>query len=209
MTRFTEKEKAELSRAMAPAAAVRTDRIDSAASEGSVLQRWLRRNKVVRELSQLDDRMLDDIGVARWQIDEIADAAVGAERPSLLAGLAQAVAARIVRWHRRNQVYRELYQMDDRMLADIGIGRGDIPNLVQSWDGETPIETDAEDEIGLLRGFRQWNRSRATAKALRALDNHMLEDIGLVRGDIDWVAEELAAQSVWTAANRNHQQDAA
>ena len=208
MTRFTEKEKMELSRAMAPAATIRTGRINSAASKGSVLQRWLRRAAVVRELSQLDTRMLDDIGVARWQIDEIADSAVGGERPSLFAGLVEAVAAPLVRWYRRNEAFRQLSQLDDRMLADIGINRGDISNLVENWNGQEP-GAEAEEEIGLLRGFRQWNRSRATAKALHALDNHMLEDIGLVRGDIDWVAEELAAQSVWNAANRNHQPRAA
>lgn len=208
MTRFTEKEKAELSRAMAPGAAFRTDRNEPAARQGSLLQRWRRRNAVVQELSQLDDRMLDDIGIARWQIDEIADEAVGGERPSLLAALVEAITAPIVRWHRRNQVYRELYQLDDRMLADIGVSRSDIPSLVEGWDGTAP-DARAEQEPSVLRGIRQWNRSRATAKALHALDNHMLEDIGLVRGDIDWVAEELAAQSAWTAANRNHQQRAA
>jgi hypothetical protein len=37
----------------------------------------------------------------------------------------------------------------------------------------------------------------------------MLEDIGLVRGDIDWVAEELAARTALTAANRNSEHRAA
>jgi len=213
MTRFTEKEMVELSRAMTPATTTRTEEFTPAAgefsSQGNLLQRWLRRAAVVRELSQLDSRMLDDIGVSRWQIDEIADAAVGGERPSLTAALAQTLAAPLVRWYRRNEAYRQLSQLDDRMLADIGVNRGDIPALVQSWNGDVPGETAAEEDAGLLNGFRQWNRSRATAKALHALDNHMLEDIGLVRGDIDWVAEELAAQSAWTAANRNSEHRAA
>lgn len=207
MTRFTEKEMAALSEAQGPAAAVRTDNSVPAARQGSVLQRWLRRTAVVRELSQLDDRMLEDIGVARWQIDEIADAAVGGERPSLWRGLAEAIVAPLVRWYRRSQALQELSRLDDRMLADIGINRGDIPALVMSWDGETP--EDGDTRTGLFSGLRRWSRSRATAKALGALDNHMLDDIGLVRGDIDWLAEELAAKSVWTPANRNHQSRAA
>lgn len=209
MTRFTEKEMVELSRAMTPAATTRTEEFTPAVSQGNLMQRWLRRAAVVRELSQLDSRMLDDIGVSRWQIDEIADAAVGGERPSLAAALAQTLAAPLMRWYRRNEAFRQLSQLDDSMLADIGVNRGDIPALVENWDGEMPAEASAEDEAGLLHGLRQWSRSRATAKALHALDNHMLEDIGLVRGDIDWVAEELAARTALTAANRNSEHRAA
>lgn len=211
MTRFTEKEKVELNRAMSPVATVRTEDFTPATSKGSLLQRWLQRAAVVRELSDLDNRMLDDIGVARWQIEEIADSAVGGERPSLLAAVATAVAGPVVRWYRRNQVEKQLSQLDDRMLADIGVNRGDIPHLVGNWDGKVTDETAAadEDEFALVRGFRQWSRSRATAKALHSLDNHTLQDIGLVRGDIDWVAEELASRAELAAANRNNERRAA
>lgn len=211
MTRFTEKEKVELSRAMAPAATIRTEDFNTTASQGSLMQRWLRRAAVVRELSELDGRMLDDIGVSRWQINEIADAAVGGERPSLFAAVSDALAGSILRWHRRNQAFQQLSQLDDRMLADIGVNRGDIPHLVGNWDGKVTDETAAadEDEFALVRGFRQWSRSRATAKALHSLDNHTLQDIGLVRGDIDWVAEELASRAELAAANRNNERRAA
>ncbi len=211
MTRFTEKEKVELSRAMTPATAIRTEDFNTTARQGSLLQRWLRRAAVVRELSELDGRMLDDIGVSRWQIDEIADAAVGGKRPSLLAAVADALTGSVVRWHRRNQAFQQLSQLDDRMLADIGVNRGDIPHLVDSWDGEVMDQAPAteDDEFALVRGLRQWSRSRATAKALHALDNHTLQDIGLVRGDIDWVAEELASRAELAAANRNNERRAA
>ncbi|MGR3501736.1 DUF1127 domain-containing protein [Pseudaestuariivita sp.] len=36
-----------------------------------------------------------------------------------------------------------------------------------------------------LANFRSWNDARATRKALSQLSNHELDDIGLVRGDID------------------------
>ena len=206
MTRFTDKEKVALDRAKMAVATTRTDS-SALASPGSILQRWLSRAAVVRELSQLDDRMLADIGVQRWQIQEVADAATGS-RGSFAAALLRAIAAPFVRWYRRNEAYRQLASLDDRMLSVIGISRADIPALVNGWDGE-PVTGQTEEDGSLLRGLRQWNRSRATAKALHALDNHMLDDIGLVRGDIDWLAEELAAQSVWTAANRNHEPRAA
>ena len=51
--------------------------------------------------------------------------------------------------------------------------------------------------------LRRWARSRAAAKELYNLDNRALNDIGMVRGDIDWVAEELAFRSL-RPANKNH-----
>ena len=35
------------------------------------------------------------------------------------------------RWHKRNVATAELGRMSDRMLADIGIVRGDIPGVVR------------------------------------------------------------------------------
>ncbi|KEJ88221.1 DUF1127 domain-containing protein [Sulfitobacter donghicola] len=40
----------------------------------------------------------------------------------------------------------------------------------------------------LAHAISAWNDARATNKALSALSNRELEDIGLVRGDIDAVA---------------------
>ena len=54
-----------------------------------------------------------------------------------------------------------------------------------------------------LEALRQWARRRAAAKDLHGLDNRTLNDIGMVRGDIDWVAEELAFRSL-RPANTNH-----
>jgi len=44
--------------------------------------------------------------------------------------------------------------------------------------------------IALIAGaYAAWNDARITRNALAALSDHELEDIGLVRGDIDLVAE--------------------
>jgi uncharacterized protein YjiS (DUF1127 family) len=87
------------------------------------------------------------------------------------------------------------------MLADIGLRRCDIDAVVaQMVEEATPVA--AHDHADLVRPLRLWNRSRLTAKALSALDDKMLDDMGLVRGDIDWVAEELAQRSL-DAANAN------
>jgi uncharacterized protein YjiS (DUF1127 family) len=38
-----------------------------------------------------------------------------------------AALGRLRKWQERQRVLNELYSMDDRMLADIGLRRGDIP----------------------------------------------------------------------------------
>ena len=64
-------------------------------------------------------------------------------RPSALGRrLAQFVqawlVAPVVRWHKRNELYREMMDLDDRTLADIGISRFDIPYFVRN----TPVDAD-------------------------------------------------------------------
>ena len=40
----------------------------------------------------------------------------------------------------------------------------------------------------LVASFVSWNDARVTRKALSSLSDRELEDIGLIRGDIDYVA---------------------
>ena len=37
----------------------------------------------------------------------------------------------------------------------------------------------------ILQSIRQWQRGNAAAKLLNRLDDHMLADIGIARGDIN------------------------
>ncbi len=71
-----------------------------------------------------------------------------------LAGLARAwvagvvrtwLLAPVVRWYRRRRFYQELMGLDDRTLADIGILRCDIPQMVRNSYGPrtAPAETPA------------------------------------------------------------------
>lgn len=43
--------------------------------------------------------------------------------------------------------------------------------------------------VGLFGAIMEWNDARRTRDALSALSDHELEDIGLVRGDIDNIAK--------------------
>jgi uncharacterized protein YjiS (DUF1127 family) len=205
MTRFTASEKVTMGRAMAPAAVTRTI---APATVGGALRdltaaalRPLRRRAISDRLARLDDRMLEDIGIQRFQIDVIADSVASRQAPSVGAALGH-LAALLVKsaaaWNERRTALRELNALDDRMLSDIGITRGDIPAVVAGMTAGR--HADSGDPLDAVR---RWARSRAAAQDLNALDNRTLDDIGMVRGDIDWVAEELAIRSL-RPANTNH-----
>jgi uncharacterized protein YjiS (DUF1127 family) len=205
MTRLSDNEKVVLAQAKTQAAVTRNDKIDSVADAFKAVAkaavRPIRRALIARQLQKLDDRLLADIGLQRWQIEVVADNAVGGSRESFPAAVVQLVSLlgkgfRL--WREKRIAYRELMALDERMLRDIGLNRGDIPAVVAGIN-RTAEATDSTDPLDALR---RWNRSRSAAKTLNALDSRMLNDMGFVRGDIDWVAEELAVRSL-TPANAN------
>ena len=49
-----------------------------------------------------------------------------------------AVVAPMARWRRREALAQELYSLDERMLKDIGVSRGEIPYLVWGKRVATP-----------------------------------------------------------------------
>ncbi|MGH6932736.1 MAG: DUF1127 domain-containing protein [Dongiaceae bacterium] len=204
MTRFTNNEKVIVGLAKTQASIAGSTQIDSVDGALKALfalaSRPFRRGAIARSLRQLDDRMLADIGLRRWQINSVADLAVsgttmtvGAAVRVLFAALFGSFAA----WRHRRAAYWELMALDDRMLHDIGLSRGDIPAVIAGIGRHEVLE-----DLAGLNGLRAWNRSRDVSKALHALDNRMLDDIGMVRGDIEIVAEALALRSL-SPANRN------
>lgn len=208
MTRLTDKEKLMLSDAKertALPAGMEVNTVGTAfKSMLQSIRRPFLRAAIVHRLDRLDDRILEDIGVARWEIPTIADRISNARHMRLstaFAGLLSALVEGFAGWSQRRTAMRELMALDDRMLRDIGISRSDIPEIVAAFGRST---TNPEINNGdPLEALRLWARSRAAAKDLNSLDNRALNDIGMVRGDIDWVAEELAIKSL-RPANTNH-----
>jgi uncharacterized protein YjiS (DUF1127 family) len=203
-------EKMEVSRAKA-ATPILTDSFSGAFGRlvGAVRRRIehnARRREVARELGMLSERMLEDLGITRADIAAKAVEAArhrfpvtGSLAGDLVAFLRSGIVRPIQGWSMRREAERDLRSLDDRLLADIGIARGDIATVVRSMQ-----VTDEAIEAGfdVVRPIRVWNRSRLAFKQLAAYDDRMLDDMGMVRGDIDWVTETLANRSVSANGNR-------
>jgi uncharacterized protein YjiS (DUF1127 family) len=122
-----------------------------------------------------------------------ADSLASAFRP-ILRG-ARALGARLVEWERRRATREALMGCSDRVLADIGIEREDIPLIARGLD---PHDCDLA-AIG-WRGRWAWMRERldATRQAARqqrqlyrelmAYRDHELDDLGIRRTDIPTIA---------------------
>ncbi len=165
---------------------------------------------IERELARLDNRMLADLGLTRPEISKVAQQAVAvAGEGTLFQEFSRLVINLVVRpaiaWGRRREVYNELMSMDDRTLADIGLARYDIAEYVRRLGREIqqPLpESLAAMETDVTAPLRAWNRARVTARQLAELTDRQLSDIGVVRGDIDELAHEVARKAV-VAANVN------
>lgn len=146
------------------------------------------RRLIVDELQRLDDHLLRDIGLTRDEIKPMAtrlaavDQAERGTRPGLFT--------RLLRFLRRQATIRDLRALDDRMLADIGIRRDEIVPVVDYLQRVTDEEAGAP----ALRGLQKWNLSRQAAGQMARLGPETLNDLGYVKGDVDWVPEIMAAR---------------
>ena len=205
MTRHIDSKIAIQTAATAPGSFVHQITVSSPASHPSlanILLRPFRRAQIARELQSLDERMLRDIGVSKSEIDRVAGESVGGQEWVVVA-LAKYLGRKLAAWSSRRDAYRRLTALDDRMLADIGLRRSDIPAVVKAMDHAPAGSAEGSFESEVVLPLKQWNLWRDAHKQLSQLDNRMLSDIGLVRGDIDWVADELADRAVRKPANVN------
>jgi uncharacterized protein YjiS (DUF1127 family) len=167
----------------------------------AAFKRMLRRRALHRELMRLDDRLLADIGLTRADVAAVAYRAAEADEPAGMqsgAGFWRGLIARAVDAFRRRAAAADLMALDDRLLADIGLSRSDIPAAV----GVTRTGWLRDEIDSLVRPFRLWQRSIEASRALHSLDDRALLDAGMLRAEIGWVAAELAERSL-NAANSN------
>ncbi len=83
----------------------------------------------------------------------------------------------------------DLQGLNDRALRDIGIERGQIETVVEAMKVETPRSP--RPEVGLIAALRRWIVRRQTINTLSALDDRLLDDIGLIRSHIPAFVHDL------------------
>lgn len=136
---------------------------------------------------------------SRDEIDALVRQAHGERNAALVEAIAGAIAGAILWFRARREkamALRELQDLDARTLADIGVTRGDLSELVYgarragpALRGEMLVNF---IENKLLRPYRAWRLTARTRNELSALDDAALRDIGIERGQIDGIAATVA-----------------
>ncbi|HEV8390001.1 MAG TPA: DUF1127 domain-containing protein [Dongiaceae bacterium] len=206
MYRTTANEKVVLGRADMPEATARKTGFGALAVFSSrvinSVRHTLERTAILRQLAALNDRELADIGLSRADIPAVAERSVTVPaQPGLIAAFGELLhdllVAPVALWNKRRVAFSALNALDNRMLADIGVARAEIADVVNGLHKSVSYPAISLDVVAPIAA---WNRARQTANQLYKLEDRMLLDIGVVRGDIEWVASEVAHKA---AANRN------
>lgn len=114
---------------------------------------WRDSRETVLELQRLDDRMLADIGVTRDQIRTLVEGEQPASAGGFGAFIQDVLVAPVRRWRIRSRTRQELGALDDAMLRDIGIERGQIEGIAQAAAEGKVAEGGAAVPVGLALGW--------------------------------------------------------
>lgn len=125
-----------------------------------------------------------------YDINEVMNDARAMRARYIYAWIRQTWRALADAWRKRREyrrAYTELQTFTDYELQDIGLARSEIWTAI--YGNKLPLGT--RIGLALSRGLGRlfgaltaWRRHRKTIVELGSLDDHVLRDIGIVRGDI-------------------------
>jgi len=132
---------------------------------------------------------MDRLDITSYEI-EMARLRAHALRSQALAKHLKGMVNAVKGWFAMRQARRQMLQLDDRLLEDIGLTRYEIYDAfdVPTIDFSAvfaPVVNVARKVVGFVKG---WNGRRNAYQQLSVLDDHMLEDIGIRRDEIEAIA---------------------
>jgi len=135
----------------------------------------------------------DEINALVREAQQMRAAVIG----NAIAGVIAALVIRYRNWSEHRKTVYELQHLDDRMLADIGVTREQIAEIVDGTDEtENRGGFRAWFAAKILAPARRWRVKVRTSRELSALDDSMLRDIGIERGQIEGIAAAAAEGKV-------------
>jgi len=132
---------------------------------------------------------MDRLDLTSYEI-EMARMRAHALRSQALATYLRGKVNAIKEWIAMRRVRRQMLQLDDRLLEDIGLTRYEIYDAfevpsVNVFAVFAPVNNLLLKVVNFVKG---WNGRRNAYQQLSGLDNHMLEDIGIRRDEIEAIA---------------------
>ena len=177
---------------------------------------FLARHKTRRDLQGLDDRLLADIGLIRAEIP----AAVA--KATAVSANGDWFPTRLVKWvshaRARARTVRELRRLPDPILADIGIQRWEIEDVVDGLLAPrgskahaakparrhtAPVQELISRLEAAIEPLLRWQPGRLGAGEMVRLNEKSLSEMGYVKGAADWAPEAMAEGRLHRAANHN------
>ncbi|MDE0808809.1 MAG: DUF1127 domain-containing protein [Alphaproteobacteria bacterium] len=113
---------------------------------------------------------------------------------TMIANGVKSVAGKIAKWNRTRTKRHALVGLNNHLLRDIGLERAAINEyLVASKSNFI-----TRGFLGLTNTVVKWNNARLTQSALHRLTDAQLNDIGMIRHDIDFLARDIRTGRVAT-----------